>query len=59
MDSRHPILFEPVTIGPQTLPSRFYQVPHASGFGSVNTRTWVGAERRGTVRGRAGRLEGD
>ena len=34
MDPRHAILFEPVTIGPKTLPNRFYQVPHASGFGS-------------------------
>jgi dimethylamine/trimethylamine dehydrogenase len=34
MDPRHAILFEPVTIGPKVLPNRFYQVPHASGFGS-------------------------
>ena len=34
MDPRHAILFEPVRIGPKTLPNRFYQVPHASGFGS-------------------------
>jgi dimethylamine/trimethylamine dehydrogenase len=34
MDPRHAILFEPVQIGPKTLPNRFYQVPHASGFGS-------------------------
>jgi dimethylamine/trimethylamine dehydrogenase len=34
MYPRHAILFEPVTIGPKTLPNRFYQVPHASGFGS-------------------------
>ena len=34
MDPRHAILFEPVPIGPKTLPNRFYQVPHASGFGS-------------------------
>jgi len=33
MDPRHAILFEPVRIGPKTLPNRFYQVPHASGFG--------------------------
>jgi dimethylamine/trimethylamine dehydrogenase len=26
-------LFEPLRIGPKTLPNRFYQVPHASGFG--------------------------
>src|SRR5260221_11343834 len=39
MDPRNAILFEPVTIGPKTLPNRFYQVPHASGFGSIKPRT--------------------
>ena len=39
MDNRHAILFEPVRIGPKTLPNRFYQVPHASGFGSGKPRT--------------------
>lgn len=39
MDPRHAILFEPVQIGPKTLPNRFYQVPHASGFGSRKPRT--------------------
>src|SRR5262245_45078321 len=39
MDPRHAILFEPVRIGPKTLPNRFYQVPHASGFGSIKPRT--------------------
>jgi dimethylamine/trimethylamine dehydrogenase len=39
MDARHAILFEPVVIGPKTLPNRFYQVPHASGFGSGRPRT--------------------
>ena len=39
MDPRHAILFEPVRIGPKTLPNRFYQVPHASGFGSRKPRT--------------------
>src|SRR5258707_4853857 len=39
MDTRHAILFEPVRIGPKTLPNRFYQVPHASGFGSGKPRT--------------------
>jgi dimethylamine/trimethylamine dehydrogenase len=38
MDARHAILFEPVSIGPKTLPNRFYQVPHASGFGSSRPR---------------------
>jgi dimethylamine/trimethylamine dehydrogenase len=39
MDARHAILFEPVQIGPKTLSNRFYQVPHASGFGSRKPRT--------------------
>lgn len=34
MDPRHAILFEPVVVGPKVLPNRFYQVPHASGFGT-------------------------
>jgi dimethylamine/trimethylamine dehydrogenase len=38
MDARHAILFEPVSIGPKILPNRFYQVPHASGFGSARPR---------------------
>src|SRR5262249_7309322 len=39
MDARHAILFESVTVGPKTPPNRFYQVPHASGFGSAKPRT--------------------
>lgn len=39
MDPRHAILFEPVQVGPKTLPNRFYQVPHASGFGSAKPLT--------------------
>jgi dimethylamine/trimethylamine dehydrogenase len=39
MEPRHAILFEPVRIGPKTLPNRFYQVPHATGFGSIKPRT--------------------
>lgn len=39
MDPRHAILFEPVRIGPKILPNRFYQVPHASGFGGRMPRT--------------------
>jgi dimethylamine/trimethylamine dehydrogenase len=39
LDPRHAILFEPVAIGPKVLPNRFYQVPHASGFGSIKPRT--------------------
>jgi dimethylamine/trimethylamine dehydrogenase len=38
MDPRHAILFEPVTIGCKTLPNRFYQVPHATGFGTGRPR---------------------
>jgi len=39
MDPRHAVLFEPVRVGPKTLPNRFYQVPHASGFGTSRPRT--------------------
>jgi len=39
MEPRHAILFEPVRIGPKMLPNRFYQVPHATGFGSSRPRT--------------------
>jgi dimethylamine/trimethylamine dehydrogenase len=39
MDPRHAILFEPVRVGPKTLPNRFYQVPHATGFGAIKPRT--------------------
>jgi dimethylamine/trimethylamine dehydrogenase len=39
VDPRHAVLFEPITIGPKTLPNRFYQVPHASGFGVEKPRT--------------------
>lgn len=38
VDPRHAVLFEPLAIGPKTLPNRFYQVPHASGFGSGRPR---------------------
>lgn len=33
MHPAHAILFEPVKIGPVTAPNRFYQTPHATGFG--------------------------
>ena len=33
------MLFEPIQLGPKTLPNRFYQVPHASGFGTAQPRT--------------------
>lgn len=39
MEPRHAILFEPVPIGPKVLPNRFYQVPHATGFGAIKPRT--------------------
>lgn len=39
LDARHAVLFEPVQVGPKTLPNRFYQVPHASGFGSDRPRS--------------------
>jgi dimethylamine/trimethylamine dehydrogenase len=39
VDPRHAPLFEPLRIGPKTLPNRFYQVPHASGFGVTKPRT--------------------
>lgn len=32
-DPRYDVLFEPVRIGPVTAPNRFYQTPHATGFG--------------------------
>ncbi|MBQ0783040.1 MAG: FAD-dependent oxidoreductase, partial [Amphritea sp.] len=35
----HAVLFEPVKIGPVTAPNRFYQVPHASGMGSIYPET--------------------
>jgi dimethylamine/trimethylamine dehydrogenase len=39
VEPRHAVLFEPIRIGPKTLPNRFYQVPHASGFGVSEPRT--------------------
>jgi len=38
-DPRHDILFEPVRIGPKLLRSRFYQVPHCTGFGTDRPAT--------------------
>ncbi|WP_329231951.1 MULTISPECIES: FAD-dependent oxidoreductase [Streptomyces] len=38
MDPRHAILFEPIRIGPKTLPNRFYQTPHCSSFGTNKPR---------------------
>src|SRR5699024_3616816 len=32
-DPRHDVLFEPVHIGPKTIPNRFYAVPHSAGMG--------------------------
>ncbi len=45
MDPRHAILFEPVKIGPVTAPNRFYQTPHATGFG------WQRPQSGATLRG--------
>jgi dimethylamine/trimethylamine dehydrogenase len=39
LDPRHALLFQPLGLGPKRLPNRFYQVPHASGFGSARPRT--------------------
>jgi dimethylamine/trimethylamine dehydrogenase len=39
VDPRHAVLFEPIRIGPKRLPNRFYQVPHASGFGVAEPLT--------------------
>ena len=39
MNPRHSVLFEPIAIGPKVLPNRFYQVPHASGFGVAMPRS--------------------
>lgn len=39
MDPRHAVLFEPLPIGPKVLPNRFYQVPHATGFGVAMARS--------------------
>jgi dimethylamine/trimethylamine dehydrogenase len=39
MDPRHAILFEPIQIGPKTLPNRFYQTPHCSGFGVIKPKS--------------------
>ncbi|HVQ86925.1 MAG TPA: NAD(P)-binding protein [Actinomycetes bacterium] len=39
MDPRHAVLFEPIQLGPKSLPNRFYQVPHASGFGVAQPQT--------------------
>jgi dimethylamine/trimethylamine dehydrogenase len=34
LSNRYDILFEPVTVGPKVAPNRFWQTPHACGFGS-------------------------
>jgi dimethylamine/trimethylamine dehydrogenase len=39
IDPRHNVLFEPIKIGPVTLPNRFYQVPHCTGMGHALPRT--------------------
>lgn len=44
-DPHFDILFEPVRIGPVTSPNRFYQTPHATGFGWQRPQS--GASLRG------------
>src|SRR5271169_4012265 len=39
IDPRHSVLFEPIRIGPVTLPNRFYQVPHCTGMGHALPHT--------------------
>jgi 2,4-dienoyl-CoA reductase-like NADH-dependent reductase (Old Yellow Enzyme family) len=61
IDPRPAILFEPVRIGPKTLPNRFYQVPHASGFGWARPRAQAafrGIKAEGGA-GRAGHADRD
>jgi dimethylamine/trimethylamine dehydrogenase len=43
-DPRFDVLFEPLPIGPVTLPNRFYQVPHCTGFGVE--KPWTQAAHR-------------
>jgi dimethylamine/trimethylamine dehydrogenase len=33
-DPKYDVLFEPIQLGPKTMPNRFYQVPHCIGAGS-------------------------
>ncbi len=37
-DQRYSVLFEPVQIGPVTAKNRFYQTPHADGFGHLRPK---------------------
>ncbi|MDI9929664.1 FAD-dependent oxidoreductase [Rhodococcus sp. IEGM 1354] len=39
MDPRHSILFEPIEIGPKTIPNRFLQTPHCTSFGTTKPRS--------------------
>lgn len=39
---RHDILFQPIEIGPHVLRSRFFQVPHRTGFGTDGVRAPAG-----------------
>ena len=39
---RHAILFEPIEIGPKTLRNRFYQVPHATAYGTLKPSSLAG-----------------
>jgi dimethylamine/trimethylamine dehydrogenase len=45
VDSRYAVLFEPLEIGPRTLPNRFYQVPYLPGF-TASGRPRVSAAHR-------------
>lgn len=40
-DPRHDVLFEPIQIGPKTLPNRFIQVPQCCGFGTLKPGSQV------------------
>ena len=39
MDPRHATLFEPIQIGPKTMPNRFCQVPHCTSYGIERPRS--------------------
>jgi dimethylamine/trimethylamine dehydrogenase len=32
--AKYDVLFEPIQLGPKTLPNRFWQVPHCNGAGA-------------------------
>ena len=55
VDARYDILFEPIDVGPITLPNRFFAVPHATGHsplmpnGSIGMREMKAEGGWGTV----------